>query len=425
MGIKQLSMAFRMICRSTTEGNYIYADANNVNSENRFVVYSPLVGTAALGTCTTINFWYWMVGDTTGTLNMHVTNDINRPTSELQPLWSRTGDQGQGGWVKAEVNISSSTPYMLAFEVIPIDYALPPYRGDLAIDDVSILPNNCIYNEQKCTSSPCKNDGTCVEIGGNDYECLCVGDWEGKNCENDADLCASGPCGSYGTCTDLFQSYVCSCDEQHVGKNCQYWKGSCDFEAAESSPCYYDNTGNGKDNYAWIRNTGKTSSSRTGPSNDHTTGLDGYYMYAESSDRTIGDYSIIRTPYIPQSANRCTRFSFWYYMYGDDVGELSVFLEFNNTIPSTPLWSKVGGDKRGSWNKERIDISAPHDFRIMFQVNYLSVEVDSILAQDNLGDVALDDILVNVDAHCAYDPCFMSPCENGATCVAENDNQFH
>ena len=43
-------------------------------------------------------------------------------------------------------------------------------------------------------------------------------------------------------------------------------------------------------------------------------------------------------------------------MYGDDVGELSVFLQFNNTIPSTPLWSKIGGDKRGSWNKERIDI---------------------------------------------------------------------
>ena len=61
----------------------------------------------------------------------------------------------------------------------------------------------------------------------------------------DADLCASNSCGSFGTCIDLFQSYVCSCDDQHVGGHCQYWKGSCDFEAAESSTCYYDNTGNG------------------------------------------------------------------------------------------------------------------------------------------------------------------------------------
>lgn len=54
-----------------------------------------------------------MVGETTGTLNLHVTNDISRPTYELQPIWSRSGDQGQGGWLQAEVNISSSTSYMV------------------------------------------------------------------------------------------------------------------------------------------------------------------------------------------------------------------------------------------------------------------------------------------------------------------------
>ena len=54
-----------------------------------------------------------MVGETTGTLNMYVENDINRPTFELTPVWSRSGDQGAEDWIRAEVNISSPIPYMV------------------------------------------------------------------------------------------------------------------------------------------------------------------------------------------------------------------------------------------------------------------------------------------------------------------------
>lgn len=416
----------RMICSSYTEGSYIYANAEYKGSGDRAVIYTPFLGSDAVGTCTTINFWYWMVGDTTGTLNLHITNDMSRPTSELEPIWSRSGDQGQEGWLQAEVNISSSTLYMAVFEVIPKDYILPPYRGDIAVDDVVIVPDNCVFNLQQCTSSPCQNGGTCVEKGQDGYDCLCVGDWEGKNCENDADLCVSNPCGAFGTCIDNFQSYVCACDEQHVGKHCQYWKGSCDFETGKDSTCLYDNSGNGDDNYPWTRQSGKTPSARTGPSFDHTTGTDGYYMYAEATDREIGDYSEIRSPYIPGSANTCTHLSFWYYMYGDDIGDLSVLLEFDNIIPSTPTWLKVGGDDDGDWKNVQINISASADFRIVFRVNFLSVKDTSLpgVDLDNLGDVALDDVVVNVDTACAYDSCFIAPCRNGATCVAENDGKF-
>ena len=45
-----------------------------------------------------------------------------------------------------------------------------------------------------------------------------------------------------------------------------------------------------------------------------------------------------------------------------------------------------------------IFFSAPADFRLVFQVNFLSM--DTIISPDNFGDVALDDILVNVDNAC-------------------------
>lgn len=43
-------------------------------------------------------------------------------------------------------------------------------------------------------------------------------------------------------------------------------------------------------------------------------------------------------------------------MYGDDIGDLSVSLEFDNTIPSTPTWLQVGGDDDGDWKNVQINI---------------------------------------------------------------------
>lgn len=45
--------------------------------------------------------------------------------------------------------------------------------------------------------------------------------------------------------------------------------GTCDFEVGL---CTYTNDHSGADNFDWVRHKGRTSSSGTGPTTDHTKG---------------------------------------------------------------------------------------------------------------------------------------------------------
>lgn len=61
----------------------------------------------------------------------------------------------------------------------------------------------------------------------------------------------------------------------------------CDFQ---TDLCQWTNIQDGTDKFDWLRQKGHTSSPYTGPSVDHSTGADtGYYVFAESSDRHLGD----------------------------------------------------------------------------------------------------------------------------------------
>ncbi|XP_053377701.1 neurocan core protein-like [Mercenaria mercenaria] len=92
-----------------------------------------------------------------------------------------------------------------------------------------------------CSTSPCKNNGTCVEVGDN-YTCSCSDGFKGRNCE-ELDMCSTSPCKNNGTCVEVGDNYTCSCSDGFKGRNCE------DFEAVGPCPeegwvffsgsCYY------------------------------------------------------------------------------------------------------------------------------------------------------------------------------------------
>ncbi|CAF4812080.1 unnamed protein product, partial [Rotaria socialis] len=77
----------------------------------------------------------------------------------------------------------------------------------------------------------------------------------------------------------------------------------------------------------------------------HTTGS-GYYAYIETSfPRLPGERArLISALQFPSSTPRCL--TFWYHMYGPDIGALNVFVQTvpisQDNISSALVWTKSG-----------------------------------------------------------------------------------
>ena len=92
---------------------------------------------------------------------------------------------------------------------------------------------------------------------------------------------------------------------------------------------------------------------------DHTLGtIDGKYIYLEGSDTTrYGRTAAIRSPKINFGAAESYCLIFWYSMFGDHIGSLSVSIEFTLFNFELKLFTLTGEQmKNGAWKKEMIDI---------------------------------------------------------------------
>ena len=87
-----------------------------------------------------------------------------------------------------------------------------------------------LYVDQ-CTSSPCVNGGTCVNIF-NNFTCTCVAGWTGQTCSQEINNCASNPCSNAATCTNLFNNVSCACVAGWGGHLCNVEADNC-----ASNPC--------------------------------------------------------------------------------------------------------------------------------------------------------------------------------------------
>lgn len=50
------------------------------------------------------------------------------------------------------------------------------------------------------------------------YSCYCIDGYTGTNCQTNWDECWSSPCQNEGTCIDGVAAYNCSCPDGFVGK---------------------------------------------------------------------------------------------------------------------------------------------------------------------------------------------------------------
>lgn len=79
-------------------------------------------------------------------------------------------------------------------------------------------------------------------------------------------------------------------------------------------------------------------------------------MYIEASNpRSKGHRSWLLSQDYKPTLGRCL--SFWYHMYGTDIGELNVLISVNGSR-SSPIWTQ-SGNQGNLWRPSRVTIKSP------------------------------------------------------------------
>ncbi|KAK0068562.1 MAM and LDL-receptor class A domain-containing protein 2, partial [Biomphalaria pfeifferi] len=165
---------------------------------------------------------------------------------------------------------------------------------------------------------------------------------------------------------------------------------TCSFS---NDTCLWRNLQDGSDDFDWLRNKGETASFQTGPSSDHTSGgPGGYYMYIESSNRRLGERARLASQMFPAVSNQDYCFSFWYNMYGADIGSLKVLVLNNasyDAISSEATLWELDGQTGPQWMGAQVNISSAYTHKPFMVV------LEGVIGKSYGGDIAIDDTSID------------------------------
>ncbi|MBN1788390.1 MAG: PASTA domain-containing protein [Sedimentisphaerales bacterium] len=141
------------------------------------------------------------------------------------------------------------------------------------------------------------------------------------------------------------------------------------------------------DDYDWTRDSGGTPSSNTGPSSGANSST--WYMYLETSDGSgaydAGDTAFLEGPDLDADAYDMN-LSFYYHMYGADMGTLYVDV-YNGSSWDSSVWSISGQQHSSSseaYTQANVDLSSySGNIKLRFR---------AVAAGGYMGDMAIDNI---------------------------------
>ncbi len=187
-----------------------------------------------------------------------------------------------------------------------------------------------------------------------------------------------------------------------VGSNerfCQYnaiWSGRevlcldklyhyCNFEKVGNEMCGWTDV-SGSD-FKWQRRNGATPNEDTGPIEDFTyETIRGHYIFMETSaPQRKGDKAKIATPIFTSTSSGFVCISFAYYMWGEKLGTLSLYISETSTGDKL-IWEK--GDNLGPhWLETKLilELKENESFKLIF---------DGVVGSKGTSDIALDEVLV-------------------------------
>lgn len=250
-----------------------------------------------------------------------------------------------------------------------------PVRGGLYCEGRPGQMQDC--NQDK----PCPVDGNWSDYGDwSDCSAECDGGSQtrSRSCSNPAPSNGGAKCeGSRDESMDCNDD---PCPTERPGGVSQDIEAdlSCDFE---SDTCKYTH-GSDDAQFSWVRNSGRTHTSDTGPDFDHTSG-EGYYMYIESSSpRVEGDKAVLVSPWIEDEAP--CNLQFYTYMRGSSMGEFNMYIEMDDGTRINKVKLDEASSAETTWKLNTVKlIGIEGRFRILFE---------GVRGRGIRGDIGLDDI---------------------------------
>ncbi|XP_035685696.1 MAM and LDL-receptor class A domain-containing protein 1-like [Branchiostoma floridae] len=436
--------------KGNDNGHYLYTEASDPQQRGDVAhIISPYILPSLTDSCT-VTFFYHMFGYHIGALRV-LLQTLGNDTPQV--VWEQQGQVGDR-WVEVEVNLTSfrTAVFQVVIEgeigsyqgdIAIDDISFSPgceriEEGSVRLEDgttpnegrVEIFHNgawgtvcNSGWTEQSA-SITCRQGGYKQAVSSGTRfpgqpatpiwlsDVVCTGE------EEELADCDRSVWGQTGTCThsmdvsvecsgfrpfcptvhneclngqcvprDRWCDFTDDCGDQTDEQQCASYPGRCDFQHGLCDWIQPD-----QDDADWIRHSGSTPTSNTGPTADHLGSTSSYYLYLEASDSGHRDKALLAYPHTFRPSSSC-KVRFYYHIYGRDAGYLRVFLTTSHG--SRKVW-ELRGEQGNNWHRGVVPLSSDKNFQI-----YIEGEVGS----SHIGDIGLDDVSLSDDCVLANDSC--------------------
>ncbi len=405
---------------TTGSGKWVVSErVQNSGAPYTATLSSPMIDVTAL-TVPELTFWYHMYGADIGDLDVEVSDDGGATWTNV---FSRSGQQQttqQAPWQQAIVSLSA-----FANDTIIVRFtAFQPQNGgsgDIALDDFDIheqptcpQPTNlAISNVTATTADVSWTTGGAtnwtIEYGPAGFT---LGNGTRiSTATNPTTIMGLSPATSY----DIYVRDSCAPTDLSLWTGPVAFSSGCAVAIAPFSqnfdgPNWIPGTGfgaQGSIDTCWTRNPITTYfwkpgppqfvPGNTGPSGDHTTG-NGKYIYTETSGgSTVTQTAELETPPIDVSGLTQPFLTFWYHLYGNNIGDLEVEISNNGGASFTNVFTLQGQQQfsnNDAWLEANVDLAAYAGDTIIIKFNGI------IYNFGGASNLSLDDISVDEAPPC-------------------------
>ena len=400
---------------TTGSAKYIYAEASNGVNGNVANITSQLINLVPLNN-PEVEFYYHMYGIGMGTLNV----DVWSHTSGWQTVYSISGQQQTSSaqaWNQVNVQLPSFADDTIQLRFSGIHGANA--FGDVAVDDVKLKegstcppPTNLTqtaigigsatinWTASNATSWDVQygligftlGSGTTVTTSTKPYTVTGLTGgatysfYVRERCSATDTSAWIGPLNVPIPCAPINAPFF----ENFNGSN--FTSGTGVYNTGDAlASCFLRTPGAGTSGlspYFWGMRTLPPTTGGTGPNGDYPGG--GRYAYTESSSGTIGQEALFILPTLNLAPLTTPELRFWYHMFGNGMGTLSVDVyKINGTVTSA-VYTKTGqqsANRNAPWQEAIVNLSA-------FAGDTVVIVFRGTRGPNQFGDMAIDEVTV-------------------------------